>query len=68
MSANIGTRSRATAKASKRRPVTRSGPSEDEVRILAYHLYERRQVDGVTGDAASDWSEAERLLWSAQVN
>ncbi|HSG66566.1 MAG TPA: DUF2934 domain-containing protein [Gammaproteobacteria bacterium] len=37
-------------------------PTEERVRLLAYHLYERRQADGASGDAASDWLEAERLL------
>ena len=36
--------------------------SEDDIRILAYQLYERRQADGADGDAASDWIEAERRL------
>lgn len=37
-------------------------PSETDVRLLAYRLYERRLADGIGGDAASDWVEAERLL------
>lgn len=46
----------------KRRSTRRSKPSDDEIRILAYRLYERRQADGTEGDAASDWIEAERRL------
>lgn len=37
-------------------------PSDERIRVLAYQLYERRQADGASGDAASDWIEAERLL------
>jgi hypothetical protein len=37
-------------------------PSEERIRVLAYQLYERRQADGASGDAATDWIEAERLL------
>jgi hypothetical protein len=40
----------------------RSKPSDDEIRVLAYRLFERRQANGANGDAASDWIEAERLL------
>ena len=36
--------------------------SEEEVRLLAYRLYERRCQSGVAGDAAGDWIEAEQLL------
>ena len=36
--------------------------SEDEIRMLAYRLYERRCASGTVGDAASDWIEAEQLL------
>jgi hypothetical protein len=36
--------------------------SEDEVRLLAYHLYERRRDSGTAGDAAGDWTQAEQLL------
>jgi DUF2934 family protein len=37
-------------------------PSEDEIRLLAYRLYERRCASGTAGDAAVDWSQAEQLL------
>jgi hypothetical protein len=36
--------------------------SEDEIRLLAYHLYERRCESGSAGDAAGDWMQAEQLL------
>jgi len=37
-------------------------PSEDNIRLLAYRLYEKRVANGASGDASSDWIEAERLL------
>jgi hypothetical protein len=62
----VGTSSRrergATAKGTKQRETQPRKPSEDEVRILAYRLYELRTANGANGDAASDWIEAERLL------
>jgi len=36
--------------------------SEEEVRLLAYRLYERRCESGSAGDAAGDWIQAEQLL------
>jgi hypothetical protein len=52
-----------TAKGTKQpQPAQRSKPSEDDIRILAYRLYELRRANGAIGDAASDWIEAERLL------
>src|SRR5262245_44587112 len=38
--------------------------SEDEIRLLAYDLWERRCASGAVGDAAGDWLQAERLLSS----
>ena len=35
---------------------------EDEIRLLAYDLWERRCASGIGGDAAGDWLQAERLL------
>ena len=35
---------------------------EEEIRLLAYHLYERRCESGTAGDAAEDWTRAEQLL------
>ena len=37
-----------------------SKPSEDSIRILAFDLYQRRQADGMPGDAESDWVKAEK--------
>jgi hypothetical protein len=56
-----GTRERPT-KQSKARPQDQTTRSEEEVRILAYQLYERRSTGGADGDPISDWVEAERLL------
>jgi len=39
-----------------------SKASDDEVRQLAYHLYERRCASGISGDADGDWIQAEQLL------
>ena len=36
--------------------------SEEDIRSLAYYLYERRCESGAAGDAAGDWIQAERLL------
>ena len=47
---------------SKRAGRNRGGLSDERIRVLAYHLYERRQADGAAGDAESDWIEAERRL------
>jgi hypothetical protein len=40
-------------------------PSDDEIRVLAYCLYERRCEAGIAGDAAADWLQAERQLASS---
>jgi Protein of unknown function (DUF2934) len=64
MTATVGTgrtRTQAT-KTRKRGPERATEPSEDEIRIHAYHLYQRRLAAGLTGDEASDWVEAERQL------
>jgi hypothetical protein len=49
-------------RATKRRSKQQAAPSEEEIRILAFDLYQRRQAEGADGDAASDWVEAERQL------
>ncbi len=66
MAARVSSRrgSETAAKAPKRRTAKQSGPSEDEIRILAYQLYERRREEGAAGDEATDWIEAERRLSS----
>lgn len=57
-----GTRERTTPTKGAKRERQRSQPSDDEIRILAYHLYERRRADGLDGDSTADWIEAERHL------
>ena len=39
-----------------------SAPSTDEIRLLAYEIYEHRCAGGLDGDADGDWIEAERRL------
>jgi hypothetical protein len=36
--------------------------SEEQIRLLAYRLYERRCEAGTSGDAVGDWIQAEQLL------
>jgi Protein of unknown function (DUF2934) len=62
--AAAGTRRARTAasKAPKRVAKDSMQPSEDEIRVRAYHLYQRRVAAGMAGDEASDWVEAEREL------
>jgi hypothetical protein len=50
------------AQTSRRKAAKSTDVSEDEIRILAYSLYERRRQDGDEGDATADWVEAERQL------
>jgi hypothetical protein len=55
-----------TERARKETPKASAAPpnklSEEEIRLLAYRLYERRRESGAAGDAASDWIQAEQLL------
>jgi hypothetical protein len=46
----------------KRSAAPTSKLREEEVRLLAYHLYERRRESGTAGDADGDWIQAEQLL------
>ncbi len=39
-------------------------PSDEEVRLRAYFISERRREFGLPGDASSDWLEAKRQLFS----
>jgi cytochrome c553 len=41
--------------------------SEDDIRLLAYHLYERRCASGIEGDASGDWIRAEQLLSNGEA-
>jgi hypothetical protein len=55
-----------TERARKETPKTSAAPtsklSEEQIRVLAYRLYERRCESGAEGDAAGDWIQAEQLL------
>jgi len=51
-----------TEKAVKGRASRNDAPDEEDIRILAYDLYERRQAEGGDGSADHDWMEAERQL------
>jgi hypothetical protein len=52
-----------TEKAVKKRASRRDAPAEQDIRILAYDLYERRKADGTEGSDITDWMEAERQLF-----
>ena len=39
-----------------------SGPSDEEIRIRAYFIAERRMQLSLTGDSTHDWIEAKRQL------
>ena len=66
--ATLQSRSARTRKTTRSKPeaprAAVSRPSEDEIRLLAYRLYEMRSAAGIGGDADADWIEAERLLIS----
>ena len=64
MAATVGSRRQrmTAAKVSRQQYEQPSKASEEHIRVLAYNLYERRRADGIAGDAASDWIEAERRL------
>ena len=64
MSLTVSSKAKSETKArtSKRQTAKKDKISEDEIRVLAYNLYERRREDGLEGDATTDWVEAERLL------
>ncbi len=44
------------------RPVAAHRPSDEEIRIRAYFISERRQRFALPGNASSDWLEATRQL------
>jgi hypothetical protein len=46
------------------KPVPAIEPSDEEIRIRAYFVSERRQRLNLTGDANTDWLEAKRQLLS----
>jgi len=43
---------------------TAAGPSDQEIRLRAYFISERRRRFGLPGDADSDWLKAKRQLLS----
>ena len=43
---------------------TMAGPSDEEIRLRAYFISERRRRFALPGDAESDWLEARRQLLS----
>jgi hypothetical protein len=53
---------RARKEASKAPAAPTNKLSEEEIRLLAYRLYQRRCESGTVGDAAGDWFQAEQLL------
>lgn len=43
---------------------TNGTPTEEQIRMLAYSLYEQRRDAGIDGDPEADWIQAERELSS----
>lgn len=64
MATTISSKSQKTKPAKPPTEATRAAKSrsDNEIRVLAYHLYEKRRAEGTSGDASSDWIKAERLL------
>jgi hypothetical protein len=60
-----GDRARRDSRAKAKSSGATGKPSDDEIRVLAYCLYERRCEAGIAGDAAADWLQAERQLASS---
>ena len=65
MATVAGRGERARKETPKKSVTATNTPSEEEIRLLAYHLYERRCESGAAGDASEDWIQAERLLLSS---
>lgn len=53
-----------SAAAKERKPVPPLQPSDEEIRMRAYFIAERRHRLGLPGDSNSDWLEAKRQLLS----
>ena len=64
MATTISSRTEKTRQAKRPTKMSRETdpPNDNEIRILAYQLYNKRLADGTSGDASADWLEAERLL------
>jgi hypothetical protein len=65
MATLAGRRERSRKDAPKRSAAPSQKLSEEEIRLLAYYLYERRCASGEAGDAAGDWILAEHVLSNA---
>ena len=64
--ATVAGRGERARKDTRKRYVTATTtPAAEEIRLLAYYLYERRCESGAAGDAAGDWIQAEHLLSSS---
>jgi hypothetical protein len=55
---------RAAKAAQRHGSPTGIAPTDDEIRLRAYFISERRHRLALTGDASSDWLEAKRQLLS----
>jgi hypothetical protein len=55
------TKSKATPSSVAREP---TAPNDEQIRLRAYFIAERRQRLALTGDASSDWLEAKKQLLS----
>lgn len=62
MATVAGRGERARKETLKTPPAPTNELSEEETRLLAYRLYQRRCESGTAGDAAGDWFQAEQLL------
>ena len=62
MSTVAGREGRARKETPKRSGAPPTKLREEEIRLLAYDLWERRSASGIVGDPAGDWLQAERLL------
>ena len=67
MATVAGRGERARKDTPKRSVAATTTPRDEEIRMLAYHLYERRCEAGAAGDAAGDWIQAERLLLNSTL-
>ena len=46
----------------KKSAVTKTEPTEEQIRMKAQELYDQRIHSGVHGTASDDWHKAEKLL------
>lgn len=51
-----------TRSGSRRKPAEQQATRQEQVRDLAYEIYETRRTTGMLGDPVSDWLEAESRL------